>query len=288
MKNGFSRKLFIAFNYTFLFALMITMVVPFLNLIALSLSDAAAIARGQVSLWPVDFTLINFQAVFVTPSIWRAFGVTVYITTLGTLLNLFFTALMAYSLSKPDLRGRKIVLVGIIFTMIFSVPMIPAYLLVKSLGLLNTLWALMVPGLISGFNLIIMTSFFLAMPKELLDAAKIDGCGEYRTLWRIVLPLSLPSLSTIGLFYAVSHWNTYFSSLMYLQDPKLYPLQVKLRQMLVNNDLDDLTANVSMVVQSPVGLTSATIIFATLPILFLYPFLQKHFIQGSMLGSLKG
>ncbi len=283
-----SRRLFTGFNYIFLTLLTISMIVPFANILSQAFSSPAAIAQGRVSIWPVEFTLNNFQAVLSTGSIWRSFFVTVYITLLGTLLNLIFTSLMAYGLSKTDLRGRKVILLGVIFTMIFSVPMIPAYLLVKSLGMLDSLWALMIPGLISGYNLIVMISFFMAIPKELMEASKIDGCGEYGTWWKIVLPLSLPSLSTIGLFYAVNHWNTYFSSLMYLRDPKLYPLQVKLRQMLVENEVDDLTANMSMVVQSPVGLTSATIIFATVPILLVYPFLQKNFIQGSMLGSLKG
>ncbi|TBL70926.1 carbohydrate ABC transporter permease [Paenibacillus thalictri] len=264
------------------------MLLPFLHIFAGSLSSGSAISQGRVSVIPVDWTFINYQAVLKNAAIWKSFGVTVLLTVGGTAFNLFFTSLMAYGLSKNELKGRSLILMLIVFTMIFQVPLIPGYLLVKALGMLNTLWALIIPGTISAFNLIIMVSFFRQIPEGLVEAARIDGCDEYRTWWRIVLPLSLPSLSTIGLFYAVGHWNGYFSAIMYIRDPSLFPLQVKLRQLLVESDTESLMQSVNVTLQSMEGIKMATIMVATIPILLIYPLLQKHFIKGAMLGSVKG
>lgn len=282
------QKRFARFNYIFLTALSISMLVPFFHIFAGSFSSGTAIIQGKVSIWPVDFTFDNYKAVFLDPSLWKSFGVTVYITVFGTFLNLVFTVLMAYPLSKIRLKGRRIIILFVLFTMIFQAPMIPSYLVVKSLGMLNTLWSLMIPGLISSFNLIIMMSFFRNIPDELFECAKMDGCGEYRILWNIVLPLSLPSLSTIGLFYSVAHWNGYFQALMFIRDQSLFPLQVKLRQLIVESDAQQMLHAAQLTVQSVEGVKMASIIFATLPILIVYPFIQKHFVKGSMLGSIKG
>ncbi|MDF2959098.1 MAG: transporter permease [Paenibacillus sp.] len=264
------------------------MLLPFLHIFAGSLSSGSAISQGRVSIVPVEWTLINYEAVLQNAAIWKSFGVTVLLTVGGTVFNLFFTSLMAYGLSKNELKGRSFILLLIVFTMIFQVPLIPGYLLVKSLGMLNSLWALIIPGTISAFNLIIMVSFFRGIPEGLVDAARIDGCGEYRTWWSIVLPLSLPSLSTIGLFYAVGHWNGYFSAIMFIRDPGLFPLQVKLRQLLVDSDTEALMQSVNVTLQSMEGIKMATIMVATVPILLVYPLIQKHFIKGAMLGSVKG
>ncbi|OCA85976.1 ABC transporter permease [Bacillus sp. FJAT-27225] len=283
-----AQKTFSIFNYIFLTILSLSMLLPFVHIFAGSFSSGQAIMEGRVTIWPVDFTLDNYRAVLLDKEIWRSFGVTVYITVFGTLLNLIFTSLMAYGLSKQDLKGRKIIIFMVVFSMIFSAPLIPSYLIVKSLGMLNTLWSLMIPGLISAFNLIIMISFFQNIPRDLLDTAKMDGCGEYRTLWSVVLPLSLPSLSTIGLFYAVGHWNGYFGALLYIRDQKLFPLQVKLRQLIVESDAEQMLQTASLTVQSIEGIKMASILVATVPILVIYPFVQKHFVKGSMLGSIKG
>lgn len=283
-----AQRSFTIFNYIFLAVLSLSMLLPFLHIFAGSFSSGTAILQGRVTVWPVEFTLDNYKAVLLDKNIWRSFGVTVYITVFGTLLNLIFTSLMAYSLSKRDLKGRNIILFLVVFTMIFSAPLIPSYLIVKYLGMLNTLWSLLIPGLISAFNLIIMMSFFQNIPQDLFDTAKIDGCGEYRTLWNIVLPLSLPSLSTIGLFYAVGHWNGYFAALLYIRDQKLFPLQVKLRQLIVESDAEQMLQSATLTVQSIEGIKMASILVATVPILVIYPFVQKHFVKGSMLGSIKG
>jgi putative aldouronate transport system permease protein len=283
-----AQKTFSVFNYVFLTLLSLSMLLPFLHIIAGSFSSGIAIMQGRVTVWPVDFTFDNYRAVLLDKEIWRSFGVTVYITVFGTLLNLIFTSLMAYGLSKRDLKGRKIIIFLVVFSMIFSAPLIPSYLIVKYLGLLNSLWSLMIPGLISAFNLIIMISFFQNISQDLLDSAKMDGCNEYRTLWSVVLPLSLPSLSTIGLFYAVGHWNGYFAALLYIRDQKLFPLQVKLRQLIVESDAEQMLQTAALTVQSIEGIKMASILVATVPILVIYPFIQKHFVKGSMLGSIKG
>lgn len=281
-------RAFTVFNYILLSLIGVSMLVPFLHILAGSLSSGKAITQGLVSILPVQFTLGNYQSVLSDMNIWKSIQVTILITALGTFINLLFTVLMAYGLSKVDLKGRSAIMLLVLFTMIFPAPIIPAYLLVKSLAMLNTIWALVIPGAISAFNMIIMISFFRGIPEGLTESAKIDGCGEYRTLWSIVLPLSLPSLSTIGLFYAVGHWNSYFQALMYIRNPDLYPLQVFLRRLLVESDENMLIrAGQNAAVQSVEGLKMASIMVATLPILIVYPLIQKHFVKGSMLGSIK-
>lgn len=288
IKATVPQRSFKVFNYLFLSLFSITMLVPFFHILAGSFSGNRALIEGRVGIWPVDFTFSNYAVVLADASIWKSFGITVFITVVGTTINLILTCLMAYGLSKSELRGRSFLLLLVLFTMIFQAPLIPTYLLVKSLGMLNTVWAIMIPGAISAFNLIIMISFFRNIPDGLLDSARIDGCGEYRTLFQIVLPLSLPSLLTIGLFYAVGHWNSYFSALMYVRNPNLHPLQVKLRQLIVESDVDSMMQSTVASMQSVEGIKMASIMFATLPILVIYPWIQKHFVKGSMLGSVKG
>ncbi|MDR6881273.1 carbohydrate ABC transporter permease [Bacillus sp. 3255] len=283
-----ARRGFLIANYIILTLTGLAMILPFIYIFAGSFSSGHAISAGKVLLWPVEWTLENYKAVTNNKALWRAFGVTLLLTTVGTFINLVFTSLMAYGLARNDLRGRKFILLFIVFSMIFQVPIIPLYLLVKSLGMLNSLWALIIPGTISAFNLIIMITFFQNIPESLTEAAKIDGADEYRTLWKVVLPLSLPSLSTIGLFYAVGHWNGYFSALMFLRNSMLYPLQVKLRALIVESDAESTMQAASLSLQSLEGIKMAAIIVATIPVILIYPFIQKHFIKGAMLGSLKG
>jgi len=282
-----SRKAFAVFNYLFITLACLSMLLPFLHMLAGSFSSGAAIAQGRVGIWPVEFTMGNYQAVLGDPKIWRSFRVTVLITVLGTAVNLLFTSLMSYGLSKTDLKGRSAIILIVVFTMIFPAPIIPSYLLVKELGLLNSLWALIIPGAISAFNMIILINFFRNIPEGLIESARIDGAGEYYTLWKIVLPLSLPALMTIGLFYAVGHWNSYMTALMYIRRQDLFPLQVLLRRLLVESD-EQVIIRVNNAVQSVEGIKMASIMTATIPILFVYPFIQRHFVKGAMLGSIKG
>ncbi|MCT8139251.1 carbohydrate ABC transporter permease [Anaerobacillus sp. CMMVII] len=290
LKESPSRKAFLKINLGILIIFSLIMLLPFLHVLAQSFSSSGAIDRGEVIFWPVELTFANYNYVFQDMSIWRAFGVTVFITIVGTIFNLIATATLAYPLSRQEFIGRKFLLFMVLFTMIFSAPLIPTYLLVQKLGMLNSLSALIIPTAISAFNFFVMRSFFLNIPQELIDSSRIDGCGELRILFQIVLPLSKPALATLGIFYAVFHWNTYFNALMYIENRRLYPLQVKLREMIVDDSLvADPTSDVftTMLSTSPEGIKMATIIVATIPILMVYPFLQRFFIKGFLLGSMK-
>lgn len=287
MKESKSRRAFTIFNYIFLSLLGLVMLLPFLHVLAGSFSSGNAIIQGKVTIFPVEFNFLNYQAVLNDIAMWKSFGISVFVTVVGTTINLLLTALMAYGLSKQNLKGRSLLILIVLFTMIFHAPMIPSYLVVKELGMLNTLWSIMIPNAISAFNLIILMSFFQSIPKDLIESAKMDGCGEYRTWWKIVLPLSMPAMTTVGLFYAVGHWNGYFNSLMFIREPNLFPLQVKLRKLLVESDAEAMMQSVELSLSSIEGIKMAAIMVATLPILFIYPFIQKYFAKGAMLGSIK-
>lgn len=290
IKDSPSRKVFSFVNMLLLIMISLISFLPILHVVAQSFSSATAIDAGNVAFFPVEFTMDNFAFVFRDKSILRAYGITIFITAFGTLFNLIATASLAYPLSRKELFGRRFLLLMVLFTMIFSAPLIPTFLVIQELGLLNTIWSLIFPTAISAFNLFVMRSFFMNIPDELIDAARIDGLGELRILFQIVLPLSKPALATLGIFYAVGHWNSYFQALMFIENPKLYPLQIKLRQMIVEDSFtNDPSGDFfqSMVQTSPEGIKMATIVVATVPILLIYPFLQKHFVKGFMLGSLK-
>ncbi|MGO4273012.1 carbohydrate ABC transporter permease [Paenibacillus sp. TAF58] len=282
------HKIFNLFNIILLGVIGLSMVLPLIHIIAQSLSNNTAINAGKVSLWPVGFTLGSYKLILQDPTIWLGFRNSIIITVFGTLINLFMTTTLAYPLSRPEYLFRKSILVMVLFTLIFSAPLIPNYLLVKQLGLLNTLWALMLPMAISAFNLFVMRSFFMNLPTELLDSARIDGCGEFRILWNIVLPLSKPAMATMGIMYAVGHWNRYAEAVFYIDHRNWIPLQVRLREIVFTDQMgqSDVSSEL-MQLLSPEGIKMAVIVVATIPILCVYPFLQKHFIQGMMVGSLK-
>jgi putative aldouronate transport system permease protein len=284
------QQVFNGFNVIFLTILGLVMFLPFLNVLAESLSSSEAIINGKVVFWPVDFTWINYQYVFSDASLWRSFGITVYITVVGTLINLLATASLAYPVSRQEYRGRKYVVFFVLITMVFSAPLIPNFILMKELHLTNSLWALILPGAISAFNFFVMRAFFMQIPAEIIDSGRIDGCSETRMIWSIVLPLSKPVMASLGIFYAVGHWNTYMAALYYLNKPTLWPLQVKLRQLIVSDDINidpSATQFSSLAHMNPEGIKMATIIIATIPIILIYPFLQKHFVKGMMIGSVK-
>ncbi|MDF2671366.1 MAG: transporter permease [Paenibacillus sp.] len=284
------QRIFNVFNLLFLTGIALLMFLPFLNIFAQSFSSSKAITNGLVGLWPVDFTTLNYRYVFQDPTIWRAFGISVGITVFGTLINLVMTSTLAYPLSRQEYVGRKYVLIMILITIIFQAPLIPVFILIKNLGLMNSLWALMIPNAISAFNFFVMRSFFQNIPNELIDSGRMDGCTELRLLWKIILPLSKPAMATMGIYYAVYHWNSYTNALYYLNKRELYPLQLKLRELIVSDDINlDPTGSLysEMLNTSPEGIKMATVIVATVPILLIYPFLQKHFIKGMLIGSIK-
>lgn len=283
-----SQRAFQLINMILLLVIGLTMVLPLLNVIAQSFSNAVAINSRTVSLWPVGFTLENYHMILKDSTIWIALRNSVTITVLGTLINLAATASLAYPLSRPEYLYRKPALFFVLITMIFHAPLIPNYLLLKNLHMLNTLWVLMIPSAISAFNLFVMRSFFIHIPSELLDSARIDGCGEFRMIWNVVLPLSKPVMATMGIMYAVANWNMYSQALYYIDKRSLITLQVRLREIVITDNLGsaDVTSELQLMV-SPEGLKMAVIVVATLPILLVYPFLQKHFIKGMMVGSIK-
>jgi putative aldouronate transport system permease protein len=264
---------------------------PFVYIIAGSFASDAELTERAVFLIPKAFTVAAYEYIFSTDIIMRSVWVSIYVTVVGTIFNLVFTVTMAYPLARRTLPGRNTFLNMVIFSMLFGGGMIPTYLVIRELNLLDSLWSLIIPGAISAFNLIIVKNFFQELPPELEEAARIDGCTELGLLWKIVLPLSKPVLATFTLFYAVGHWNSFFSALLYINNPEKWPLQVMLRQivMLSQSAAGDVNNMDPGFVKPPdQAIKMAVIVIGTVPILLVYPFLQKHFAKGVMIGSVKG
>src|SRR5690606_36613274 len=262
-----------------------------LHIFSVSFSSLKDVLERDLIIWPREWVNDAYETILASKNFTRSLGVSVYIAIVGILVNLFFTATMAYGLTR-NVLGQRVILIMVVFTIMFSADMIPTYPVVKETGLINSLWALIIPGAVSSCNLIIIRQFFLSIPNELNEAALIDGANELRTFISIILPLSKPSLAAFGLFYAVGHWNTYFAGILYLNDPAKWPIQVILRQIvIVNEPTAALGQEVMLMMENPpppVTIQMSAILLATLPILIVYPFLQKHFAKGVMLGSVKG
>ena len=270
----------------------LTCVLPFVNVAALSLSSKSAILRGDVSFWPVEFEATAYKAIFSDPSMMRSLLFTVVITLVYTAFSMTMTVLMAYPLTKKRLRGRKFFNVLALFTMYFSGGTIPIYLNLKELGLLDTPWSLILPAMLSTYNMIILKSFFAALPGELEEAAIIDGANDFQVLIRVYLPLSMASLATLTLFYAVGKWNSFQDALYYIQTKAYQPLQLKLYHIIKGSqavDIAQMEGGSSTVATSiSESIEPATIIFATRPILVVYPFVQRYFVAGVTIGAVKG
>ncbi|MFD2114200.1 carbohydrate ABC transporter permease [Paenibacillus yanchengensis] len=293
VQSSVGEKTFTVFNYCFFILFGLVTLLPFVNLIAKSLSSEAAVISGQVTFWPIDVQFGTYRYVASNAMFLNAFQVSLFITIIGTLLALFMTTLAAYPLSKTRLRGRSFFVVMYIFTMLFSGGLIPTYLLMRNLGLVNELPVLFLPAMISVYNMLIIKSYFENLPEGLEESAKLDGASNLTILWRITLPLSLPVLATIALFYAVQFWNDYFASLIYINSPSLKPLQLFLKELIVSSSdtflRSDSKVNVDAAMNaSPQSIQAASIILATLPIVVVYPFLQKYFVKGVLIGSVKG
>ncbi|NQX67629.1 carbohydrate ABC transporter permease [Paenibacillus alba] len=289
LRTSSSEKLFHVINYAFFILLGLSTIFPFINLIAKSLSGEAAVVSGMVSLYPIDFQVGTYKYVASNSLFLNAFLVSVTVTFVGSILALIMTTLAAYPLSKPRLRGRKIFILMYLFTMLFSGGLIPTYLLMHKLHLIDKLPVLFLPFMINVYNMLIIKSYFESLPDSLEESAKIDGASNIRILLRIILPLSLPVLATIGLFYAVTFWNDYFTSLIYINSANLKPLQLYLKELFVTSTDVFLRTNVDASLNvSPQSIQAASIILATLPIIVVYPFLQKYFVKGVLVGSVKG
>ncbi|MDG0791137.1 carbohydrate ABC transporter permease [Cohnella ginsengisoli] len=290
MNERTSNRIFDTVNVILITLFVLVCLAPFFHIIAISLSSNRAVTSGAVTLWPVELDLHAYRSVLSDMSMIHSLGFTVFLTVLSTLLCMAMTIAAAYPLTHTKLKGRKIFMLIIVITMFFSGGIIPEYILVKNLHLLNTVWALVLPGLVSPFYLIILISFFNGIPKSLVEAAEIDGASLIGSLVKIILPLSLPVLATLSLFYAVGRWNGFQDTLLYITKTELYPLQLKLYQLVQNNMVSDLTRNEGPrnVAATPESLKAASVIFATVPILIVYPWLQRYFVSGVMLGAVKG
>lgn len=290
LRRGKDEKVFHGILVSVAVLAAISMLLPFLNLVAVSFSGVKPILHHEVFIWPKDFQTDTMEYVVTSPQMMSALLNTVYITVVGTALSLTVTALMGYALSKKYIKVRFIVLLAVTFTMLFKPGIIPTYIVVRGVGLLDTRWALMIPMLMNPFYLIIMKTFFQGLPQDVEESAIIDGAGTGTIFMRIVVPLSMNGLAVILLFYAVARWNTFFHAVMYINDMSKYPLQVLLREIIVlGTNLDSSQGASELVRDVPAeNIKAATIVFATFPILVVYPFLQKYFVKGVMLGSIKG
>jgi putative aldouronate transport system permease protein len=287
MKPTRGEKVFNVFNVLFLLFCAAICLFPFIHVFVKSISGETAILAGDVILWPKDPQLEAYKAVFGNQSMNSSFFFTVYTTVLGTAINILLTVLAAYPLSRPSLVGKKGLWLMILFTMFFSGGMIPLYLVVNGLHLVNTVWALVLPGAISTYNMIIMKTFFQNIPDSLEESAMLDGCTEIGVLFRIVLPLSLPVIATLSLFYAVGHWNNFMSSLLYINDTSKFTLQLKLRQLVLQDEVATMMEGATSATLPRESLKAASVMYATLPILVVYPWLQKYFVKGVLVGSVK-
>ena len=293
VSDSFPDKVFNVTITIITFIFIILCAYPLIYVVSASFSDPMDIFAGKVWLLPSSPTLKGYKTVFDYPDVWTGYGNSVFYTVFGTLINVFMTILAAYPLSRKDLKYRKPIIMLFTFTMLFNAGMIPNYLLIRDLHLLNTRWALLIPGAISVYNMIIVRTFFMSnIPDELLESARLDGCSDFRFLLNIVLPLSGAVIAVITLYYAVGHWNQYFNAVLYLTDKNTYPLQVFLRNILLENSINDLSAG-SVVNESERTylnelLKYSLIVVASAPLLAVYPFIQKYFVKGVMIGAVKG
>ena len=286
-------RIFYGFVMTILTLFMLVVLLPLLNIVACSFSGSYEVIAGEVFLWPVGFTLDGYKAVFGYHGIWRSYGMTFLYTIVGTIVNIVVTMLCAYPMAQKKLPGKGIIMGLMTFTMYFGGGLIPTYITILKLGLMNTFWVMIIPGAMSVYNMIIARTFIQGIPSELWEAAEIDGCNEFTYLRKVVVPLSKTMICVMMLWYGVGHWNSYFNAMIYLNDPKMYPLQLILREVLIVNSF-----SVDTIVMSPEEMEArealaqlmkyALIIVASVPVLVLYPFLKKYFAKGILIGSLKG
>jgi len=283
---------FDAVIYTIAAVIIVIVLYPLVFIISASFSDPAKVVGGEVWLLPKGFNLDAYVNILHNDRIWIGYRNTIFYAVAGTAINLIMTILAAYPLSRPDLPGRGAVMLFITLTMFFSGGLIPTYLLIKNLGMVDTIWALMIPGAIATYNLIVMRTYFQSsIPWELQEAAHIDGCSNMRLLLNIILPLSKPIIAVMVLFYAVGHWNSYFNALIYIRNEALYPLQLVLREILLisqSASIDGGSVGLEQKIMLAESIKYAVILVSSLPVLVMYPFVQKHFVKGVMIGSVKG
>lgn len=292
-KGGILRsdRRFYSVCYLLIGVLTIIVLYPIVYVTATSFSSPAAVARGEVWLWPVDFSLEGYKAVLQYKDVWIGYRNTIFYTLVGTLMNISLTLACAYPLSRKQLHGRVPIMFLFTFTMLFGGGMIPNYILIKNLKIMNTIWAMLLPGCMSVYNMIVARTFIQQnIPNELLEASKMDGCSDARFFFQVVLPLSKAIIAVLALWYAVVHWNAYFNAFLYLSDKELFPLQLFLKSVLVQNEF-------ATMIDPELGeqmtemrnlIKYALIVVSTAPLFAFYPFVQKYFVKGVMIGSVKG
>ncbi|MEC0260224.1 carbohydrate ABC transporter permease [Paenibacillus lautus] len=293
VKESAGDRLFDIINYILLAIVLTIVLYPLIFVAVASISNPAAVVKGEVWLLPKEINFTGYEKVFANKEILNGYMNTILYTVVGTIVNVGMTILAAYPLSRKDFRGRNIFTALFVFTMFFSGGLIPTYLIVKDLGMTNTMWALIIPNAVAVWNIIIMRTFFQqSIPFEIQESAQIDGCGNFKILLKIILPLSMPILAVMTLFYSVAHWNSFFSALIYLTERDKYPLQLFLREILIQSNMQDMiqTSEESLVktIMEAESIKYALVIVANLPILMLYPFLQRYFVKGMVIGAIKG
>ncbi len=292
VQNSRGDKIYYVIAYTIVTLLTLVVLLPMLFVVSASFSSGSAVTAGKVWLWPVDPTLYNYQAVLRYKNVWIGYRNTIFYTGVGTLINIIVTLLCAYPLARKNLKYRGAFTAIFTFTMIFSGGMIPGYINIRDLGIMNTVWAMLLPGAMSVYNMIIARTFIQStIPDELLEASKLDGCNDTQFFFRVVLPLSKAIIAVLGIYYAVGHWNSYFNAFLYLTNQKLYPLQIFLRSILLQNNIDSDLMDEDMLKQLQnlqEVLKYAIIVVSTAPLMMIYPFVQKYFVKGVMIGSVKG
>ena len=292
IRESFSDRLFLIGVYLFLVIILLIVLYPLVYVVSSSFSSPTAVSSGKVWLWPVDFSLRGYQVALSNPQIVTGYANSLYYTVFGTLISVILTVLVAYPLSRRTLFGRNAIMMFIVFTMIFYGGLIPTYLVVKNLGMLDTRWALLIPQAMAAWQVIIARTFFhVSMPEELAEAAELDGCSDLRFLWSVVIPLSKPILAVLVLMYAVGQWNAYFDALLYLKSASLHPLQLVLRSILILNTTTSGSMEASVMVerqQMADLLKYSLIVVGSLPVLMIYPFAQRYFVRGMLIGSVKG
>ncbi|KRG15470.1 carbohydrate ABC transporter permease [Lederbergia galactosidilytica] len=296
MRNfSLSDKTFDIVNKIFVGLITLVIVYPLIFVISASISDPAAVSTGKMWLWPVDITFAGYKRVFQNDAIWLGYRNTIFYTILGTIIHLIVLLPCAYALSRKEVMGKKYILWIILFTMMFNGGLIPTYLVIKTLGMVDTVWAIVIPGVVGAWSILVARTFFQqTIPDQLVEAAKIDGASDYYIFGKVVLPLSMPIIAVMALFHGVSLWNQYFTALIYLSDEKLYPLQLILRQILVIAQISqdggggpgEMESLVEQVKTASL-VKYAVIMVSSLPLLIIYPFLQRFFVQGVLIGSVK-
>ncbi|WP_433923533.1 carbohydrate ABC transporter permease [Paenibacillus taichungensis] len=291
IQTSSNERIFDVIIYIIASIIIIAVLYPLIFIVSASFSDPTKVLNGEVWLLPKGLTLDAYTNILHNEKIWLGYRNTIFYTVVGTVINIIMTVLAAYPLSRPDLPERNVIMVFITLTMFFSGGLIPTYLLVKNLGMVDTMWALIIPGAIATYNLIVMRTYFQSsIPWELQEAAHMDGCSNWRLLVSIILPLSKPILAVMVLFYAVGHWNSFFNALIYIRNENLHPLQLVLREILLISQSDAVDGSLGLEdkILLAESIKYAVIIVSSLPVLLMYPFVQRHFVKGVMIGSIKG